>query len=119
VLELLQEVETRLGRQAEIAAWVVHPLNRLALDECLEREIRPVGLRLTAVRAGPEAREPRPLEAEPRLHRRPGVLALELARLPLAGEEPQRVVRLRLQALVDVLAARERLDARPERDRGH
>ena len=59
------------------------------------------------------------LGADARQHRRPGIVAAELAELPLLGQHPQRVAHLGLQRAVEVVRARPSLEAVPARHRRH
>ena len=58
-------------------------------------------------------------QAQAGLDGRPAVFALEFAGLPLAGQQPERVVQAGLQTQVDIVQAGERFQASPKRDRWH
>ena len=97
---------------------------RLALDEHLQRHGRGVEARCVELGVGRDRAEDEPrragdVAAPAGDDRRAAVLGLELAHLPLAGEQPQRVGGAGGEAGRDVVAGRRRLDAGPAGDRRH
>jgi hypothetical protein len=113
-----QELEPGLGRDA-----CVRPPRALALGRDLERERRALvvdrpcgGARVDAT--GEEAGETRRLPRELDADRRPCVLAVQLRRLPLAREQPQRVSYGGGEPDRDIGGERHGLEACPRRERG-
>ena len=88
---------------------------RAALDLCLQRLVGRESLHWTL--PGLEAVDPHDVDAGARQHGRAGVVALELAHLPLPRQHPQRVAHLRLQRAIEVVRPRPPFQPVPARDR--
>ena len=120
-----QEVQSRVDGEPQ-GAQLVDPVRASGapLDQDLQRHgagvvRRRLRLRLRRELAEVDPGERRRVRAHARHDRGPGVLALELADLPLAGEHPHRVEHAGAQARLQVVAPGIRLDAGPARDRRH
>ena len=116
-----QEVEPGFDGETAASRGGAH---RLPLHGDLERQVPVVvvGGSLGCVRSGPASVQARDAPAhglEPGLDRRPCVLAVELAELPLPSQQPQRVGDLRPQTGSEVVGSGERLEPLPGRDRAH
>ena len=104
------------------AGFGADPLGRdrhgLGLDPRLERHglVEQVDRGLVATA---QAGQWRLLQLDDGRDRGAGVLALELAELPLPGEHPQRVAEQHLQTGRQIGGERQRLQARPRDDRRH
>jgi hypothetical protein len=106
--ELRAEVEVHL-------LAVPLPADAPSLDLRLERDLGRERLARAAARLVPRQRR------GPHAHlgedRRPGVVGLELADLPLLAQHPERVAHLRLQRAIEVVSARPALEPVPHGDR--
>ena len=117
-----QEVQPGFDRQAQGA--VLAGADRLALHQRFQghgpgvvargAELR-VGLDGAGVVAGDGGADRPPA----RQHRGAGVLALELARLPLPGQQPQGIVDAGVHACAHLVVAAARFQADPAGDRSH
>jgi len=80
------------------------------LDPRLERNLAVVGQN---VGAGTITVERGGLISDPRIDWRAGVVAFELAELPLPGQEPERIAHLGAQAALEIGATRAAFEAIP------
>ena len=123
-LEHAQEVQAGVDGQREHARVASRWRDACAGARPASRAARCVGIvepvtATFAADSSPEvaARERRGGRAHARLHRRAGVLALELADLPLARQHPQRIEQPGVGARADVGVRDLRLESRPAGDR--
>ncbi|HET6318036.1 MAG TPA: hypothetical protein VFG86_16400 [Chloroflexota bacterium] len=118
----MPEVLPRIGGDTHVDATRTH--HRLAFNDCFERRAPRVEWLANSGSTGRQrprqvARKPERVGLQAGDDRRAGVLALELADLPLAAQQPQRVVHAGLETDLYVTFARPRLQSPPGRNRWH
>jgi hypothetical protein len=113
-IEHPEELQARLGGLPQIGGGLRRP-HGLTFHQHLERRTAVIDSHW--LRASRVAIENCCGRSDLHHDRRAGVASLELAHLPLAGQEPERIVRARLEPGFHVLRPCPRLHAIPDRDR--